>query len=214
MEFDFRDVEVKSIALRPTDRGEDIVKIEDAPKDLVELFNLELRINEGLTTKAKLVDAASSVSMATQIFWDKLTLARQSNVVFSGKPCKASLRFANASRIYNTPVGSAHCASGTFFSAIPIEDIDNGLDSELIEFFEDHKIRHEELIGLQLVFNLFEVKENIDFKFDPGKPSANNVETKVVVAITPWYRGDLKSISLGRQLNAGINYLKNALSVR
>ena len=29
-----------------------------------------------------------------------------------------------------------------------------------------------------------------------------------MVAITPWYKGDLKSISMGRQLNAGINYLK------
>jgi hypothetical protein len=211
MEFDFRSVEVKSIALHVTDDGERIINEKDAPKDLVKLFNLELKINDGLTTKAKMVDSASSVSMATQIFWDKLTLAKSSKVVFSGKPCKASLRFANASRVYNTPPGTAHCASGTFFSAIPIEDIENGYDSELLKFFNAYKIRNEELIGLQLVFNLFEVKEFVDFEFDPKKPTANNVETKVIVAITPWYKGDLKSISLGRQLNAGINYLKKCV---
>jgi hypothetical protein len=148
--------------------------------------------------------------MATQIFWDKLTLNTSSTVLFSGKPCKASLRFASASRIPGLQTtGGAHCASGTFFSTIRIEDIDEGHNAEVVKLlFEKYKIRkNEELIGLHIVFNLFEVKEQLD----PGKAvDMKNppVETTVMVAITPWYKGDLKSISMGRQLNAGINYLK------
>ena len=209
-EFDFRDVKVHSIALHATKDGEKILEEKNAPDDLVKLFQSTLKINDGLISKAKMVDSASSVSMATQIFWDKLTLKMSSKVLFSGKPCKASLRFANASRIPELQrTGGAHCASGTFFSAIRIEDLEEGQNAEVLQLlFEKYKIRkNEEVIGLQIVFNLFEVKEQVgsgkavDIKNSP-------VETTVMVAITPWYKGDLKSISAGRQLNAGINYLK------
>ncbi len=209
-EFDFRDVKVHSIALHATKDGESILKEKDkdTPENLVKLFQSELKINDGLTSKAKMVDSASSVSLATQIFWDKLTLNMSSEVLFSGKPCKASLRFASASRIPELKrTGGPHCASGTFFSTIRIEDIEEGHNAEVIKLlFEKYKIRkNEELIGLQIVFNLFEVKEQVDTVKDMKNPP---VETTVMVAITPWYKGDLKSISMGRQLNAGINYLK------
>jgi len=209
--FEFKDVKVGSIALNAKQPGEKLVKEKDGSEeyeDLAELFQMELKINEGMWSKAKIVDSASSVSMATQVFWDKLTLRNSSGIAFSGKPCKASLRFSSASRVFDLPrEATAHCASGTFFSSVRIEDIENGQDAVLIRrLFEKYKTRNEELIGLQIVFNLFEVKENVDLEVKPGSP--NNAETKIVVAITPWYRGDLKSISMGRQLNAGVNYLK------
>ena len=209
-EFDFRDVKVHSIALHATIDGERILKEKNAPADLAKFFLLELKINEGCPSKAKMVDSASSLSLATQIFWDRLTLNKSSEVLFSGKPCKASLRYASASRIPELKItGGPHCASGTFFSTVRIEDIEEGYNAEVLKLlFQKYKIRKdEELIGLQMVFNLFEVKEpvetvtNVDSKNPP-------VETTVMVAITPWYKGDLKSIAMGRQLNAGINYLK------
>lgn len=213
MEFDFRNVKVGSVALNPTSSGEHIVTNEDTSNkydDLKDLFQLELKINDGLTSKAKMVDCSTTASLATQIFWDKLTLTNSSGVAFSGKPCKASLRFSNASRVPGTQrSGGAHCASGTFFSAIQLKDVENGQDAALIKgLFEKYKIRNDALIGLQVAFNLFEVKEDLGFKVKFPSNFTNNVETKVVVTITPWYRGDLKSISMGRQLNAGINYLK------
>ena len=209
-EFDFRDVKVHSIALHANKDGERILNEKNAPGNLTKLFQSELKINDGVISKAKMVDSASSVSMATQIFWDKLTLKMSSKVLLSGKPCKASMRFANASRVPELQTtGGAHCASGSFFSTIRIEDIEEGHNAEVLKLlFEKYKIRKdEELIGLQMVFNLFEVKEQVGSGKDVDMKNSP-VETTVIVAITPWYKDDLKSISMGRQLNAGINYLK------
>lgn len=143
-EFDFSNVKVRSIALHATKDGERIIKEKDEP-DLDKLFQLELKINDGLLSKAKMVDSASSVSMATQIFWDRLTLNKSSDVLFSGKPCKASLRFASASRIPDLQkTGGAHCASGTFFSTIRIEDIEGGHNAEILKLLFEN-IRFERM---------------------------------------------------------------------
>lgn len=149
-------------------------------------------------TSAVIIDVTPTEAYYTQIFCDEMRMMKDKKVLFRGKPSKASVRFYNPSRIINQ--NNIIGASGCFYSSIPFESIKYPESSPLVNFFKNHCERPEDLAGLFIRYDLFEVIENRKPDYHDSNINGNPARSSVTGSITPWYTGDMKSITIGRQL--------------
>lgn len=209
MEFGFEGVTIKSVAIADVAIGQKIItgKELDCPKDLEEVLGATLDMNneKGKTT-AVMIDILPSLALFSQVFCDSFQIKKNENKLLKGKPLKGSLRFLNQARIVNQE--GVLGASGSFFSVIPIENLDDKKDAPILSLFQKYGQRQSPLQGVFIRYNLFEVKENHAIDYQTWGEKANPAFATVVGSITPWYEDDMKSITMGRQLVPEHPFLK------
>ena len=199
MDFSFTNVNVVSIETCSLSNETNFYtsKSANCPQTVNEIIGskIDLKNPKGHNT-AVMVDVIPGLTFHTQIFCDSFRMLNAGNLIFAGKPQKASLRFINPNRILNE--NDAMGSSGTFYCVIPIEDLIDCEDSTILPFFKEFNIKKEEIKGVFIRFDLSEVYENLNPDFNTHGPNPNPATSTIIGSITPWYNTDMKSISMGR----------------
>ena len=192
--FKFLNVKVLSVAL-PDENGDQVYGEEDKglPEALAALIGADLRMDS-----AYMVDITPSTSSFTQIFCKSMSLQKDNDVFFSGTPLKGNLRTINLSRIVNEEMPQS--GSGDIFTVIPINRLDGAKNSPIIRLFDQFADPSQTLKGVFIRYNLFENEEDRAFDYLKKGKVANPAKLQVAGSISPWYKGEMKSIGLGRQL--------------
>ncbi|GAB2576040.1 hypothetical protein [Spirosoma areae] len=197
MEFGFKDVVVQSVAT--ADNQFITPETPACPPDVADMLGATLCMeNEKGQNTAVMIDVLPSLAMFSQVFCDLLQLQKHESVLMSGKPVKGSLRFLNLNRVVNQE--GVFSSSGTFFSAIPVEELAGGLHAPVMRLFQRYSQKKKPLKGIFIRYNLFEVNENQTPDYSVIGPAANPATATVAGSLTPWYEGEMRSITMGRQL--------------
>lgn len=186
---------------------------QNIPPDVTPLLDANFDLNtapaSGITT-ALMVETISSQSVYANIFCSNINLfdsANPENVFIQGKPCRFSALIYSAWRVINWMPAMA--GSARFCASIPMEDISQGEQATLIQFFNNNKAYDSRpLLGVFVTFTVFEVFENRydqNFYLENG-PKSNPAQATTIGSITPWYKDDMRSGVLGRNLiSLGMN---------
>ncbi|MGF7218940.1 hypothetical protein GGR92_005119 [Spirosoma lacussanchae] len=197
MEFGFRDVRVSSVAT--ADEQVFTTELADCPAAISQLLDAVVSLdNDAGQTTAVMIDVLPSLAMFSQVFCDLIRVRQKDRVLLSGRPYKGSLRHLNLHRIVNQ--AGVFSSSGTFFMALPLHELDGGLASPLLRLFQEFNHRQEPLAGVLIRYNLFEVQENQHPDYSALGTKANPATATVSGSLTPWYEGELKSMTMGRIL--------------
>jgi hypothetical protein len=156
--------------------------------------------NDRDKSAAVMIDVVPTLAMFSQVFCDVFRLRRSDNVLMKGKPLKASLRFFNPERIVNQT--GVEAASGSFFCVIPTDHLEGGEDTEIIRFFKKYGRKDQQVKGVFIRYNLFEVQENQVPDYNILGTGANPAWSTAAGTLSPWYEGELCSVTMGRQLVA------------
>jgi hypothetical protein len=209
MEFDFEGVKVVSVALPDDQTGQRLLTLQDAecPSDVAAILGATIDMeNERGKNSAVMIDILPSLAMFSQVFCDSFQMKKNGNTLLKGKPLKGSLRFLNQARVVNQE--GVLGASGSFFSVIPVENLEEEKDAPILSFFQKYGQRDSPIQGVFIRYNLFEVKENQAIDYQTWGEKANPAFATVVGSITPWYKGDMKSIAMGRQMIPELPFLQ------
>ena len=166
-------------------------------------FDMDTAPGSGITT-ALMVETISSQSVYANIFCSNINLyesANNNSVFIQGTPCRFSALIYSAWRVVNWMPAMA--GSARFCASIPMDDISQGEQAALIQFFNNNKSYDSRpLKGVFVTFTVFEVFENRydqNFYINNGTKS-NPAQATTIGSITPWYEGDMQSGVLGRNL--------------
>lgn len=209
MEFGFEGVKVVSVALPDDQTGQRLLTLHDAdcPTDVAVILGATIDMeNERGKNSAVMIDVLPSLALFSQVFCDSFQLRKEGKRLLKGKPFKGSLRFLNQARVVNQE--GVLGASGSFFSVIPVENLEEEKDAPILSFFQKYGQRDSPIQGVFIRYNLFEVKENKAIDYQTWGEKANPAFATVVGSITPWYEGDMKSIAMGRQMIPELSFLK------
>lgn len=190
------------------------------PSDFAEMFGAELSFNNdffavGSRTSAYLSDADSIGQMCTQIFCGQAGLYKtdangKQITFFSGKPVKSTGRWMNLSKVLNYADGSLIPMGGSasFYAKISLND-----GSDLATMIQQET--NKPLTGLflkMLIHEVHEVREpdytkvptkNItDIFGNQSTVQKNPAIVSVSGSITPYYDGDMQTISISRLLKS------------
>lgn len=207
MEFGFEGVKVVSVALPDDQTGQRLLTLQDAdcPSDIAAILGATIDMeNERGKNSAVMIDVLPSLALFSQVFCDSFQLRKEGKRLLKGKPLKGSLRFLNQARIVNQDgvLGS----SGTFFSVIPMDNLEEGQEM-FLSFFEKYRLRQSSIQGIFIRYNLFEVRENQEVDYQVLGEKANPAFATLAGSITPWYENDMRSIAMGRQLLPELPFL-------
>jgi hypothetical protein len=161
MEFGFDGVKVRSVAVADSISGQRLITSNDSdcPADIAVVLDATIDMeNERGKNAAVMIDILPSLAMFSQVFCDSFQMKKDENKLLKGKPLKGSLRFLNQARIVNQE--GVLGASGSFFSVIPIENLDGEKDAPILSLFQKYGQRQSRIKGVFIRYNLFEVKEN------------------------------------------------------
>ncbi|TAH20249.1 MAG: hypothetical protein EAZ08_06365 [Cytophagales bacterium] len=194
------DVKVNSVT---SEDGLVLTKLPDRLQYLIgSTLSLNSVVDNDKTATACLVETDSNLSIYAGIFNSKMTLYNEDKIIFSGKPQKASAQIYNTWRVLNWTPPMA--SSATFCGVIPIEDLEDTENSPIITLFSQYNKLNQKLKGVFFAYNVLEVFEN---RFNPNlykdnnyQPISNAAQASVIGSLSPWYEGDMKSSSIGRQL--------------
>ena len=201
MDFGFENTFVQAVCTQQESDPAQTYSISstNTPEDIAQFLGKEVHMrNKHGESSAVMVDVLPSLAFYSQVFCDSLHIEGEQEALMTGKPCKASLRFSNQQRVTN--LKGVLASSGSFFCTIAIEDLNKGSKSAVIKFFIDQGHHPEDLLGVYVRYNLSEVKEDQMPDYSSRKPLINPARAKVIGTLSPWLKGDLKSISMGRQL--------------
>jgi hypothetical protein len=166
-------------------------------------FNLNTTPDSGITT-ALMVETVSNQSIYANIFCSQVNVfnaADASDVYLSGQPFKFSAGIYGTWKVVNWLPAMA--SAGRFFSAIPMDAMNGGLSSPLVQFFQQNKAYdNRPLKGLCVSFTIQDVFE---YRYDPNQYAGNHTDpypaqANTAITITPWYEGDLIASVAGRSL--------------
>ena len=164
-------------------------------------FDMDTTPASGITT-ATMVETISSQSVYASIFCSNVNLfSGENNILLQGKPFRFSALAYGAWRVVNW--FPAMAGSARFCSSIPLEDISQGEQAQLIQFFsQNNGYDGRTLKGVFVTFTTFEVFENrYDQNYYNNNGTKPNPATATTVgSITPWYEGDMRTGVLGRNL--------------
>ncbi|RYC67722.1 hypothetical protein [Spirosoma sordidisoli] len=206
MEFGFRDVRIRSVAT--TDEQLFTPESATCPSTIARLLDAVISFdNDAGQTTAVMIDVLPSLAMFSQVFCDSIRVRQPDSVLLSGRPYKGSLRHLNLHRIVNQ--AGVFSSSGTFFMALPLKELDGGPASPLMRLFQEYNHRQEPLAGVLIRYNLFEVQENQHPDYSALGTKANPATATVSGSLTPWYEGELKSMTMGRILVPDKPYLSD-----
>jgi hypothetical protein len=208
MEFGFEGVKVASVAVPDAQTGQRLLTAYDfdCPSDIEAMLGATIDMeNDRGKNSAVMIDILPSLALFSQVFCDSFQLKKDGKRLLKGKPLKGSLRFLNQARIVNQD--GVLASSGTFFSVIPIENLEEGKDA-FLSLFQKYDLRKSPVRGIFIRYNLFEVKENQEVDYQMLGANANPAFATVAGSITPWYEDDMRSIAMGRQLVPEMPFLE------
>jgi hypothetical protein len=166
-------------------------------------FDLDTTPASGITT-ATMVETISNQSVYANIFCSRVNVYNTNDpgqVMLSGIPCRFSAMIYSAWRVMNWFPPMA--GSARFCASIPLEEIDDADQSELLAFFRNNRFNDSrEIKGVFVSFCVLEVFENRynqQIYIENGTAS-NPVQCTFNASITPWYEGDMRSGLIGRNL--------------
>ncbi len=200
MEFGFEQVSVHSVDIWSGDQERHLLDAgtPDLPEDIQAVLGAELSLNypNSARSAAVMIDVLPTMAYQSRIYADRLRLFSKEKVWMDGKPGVAELRFLNLYRVINQPAPLS--SSGTFFSAIAFDELQDADKAPIIEFFQKYGDPGKQLKGVFIRFNLFEVFETLhpDYAKSPG--AANPARAKVVGCLSPWLEDEMRSIGVGR----------------
>lgn len=201
MDFEFADVAPVSIEIQDSESNK--VQYSANSIDCPAMFKniLASRINflndKGHNT-AVMIDTSPGLTFSTQVFCDNFRLYNESGILMQGKPSKATLRHTNPNRIVNQ--SDAIGSSGTFYCSIPMESLDENSFRFITRFFSKNGVISDEIRGVFIRYNLYEVYENLQPDYKDSNKLSNPASCKVLGSISPWYKNELQSITMGRLL--------------
>lgn len=185
--------------------------ITNAPPDVKPFlgasFDLDTAPGSGIST-ASMVETISNQSVYANIFCSQANLfetQNPDNVFLSGKPFRFSaLLYANWRTVNWFP---PMAGSARWVSSIPLEEIPDQEQSQLLAFFNANKDDPRPIKGVFVSFTTFEIFENrinqswyLEEQAKGVKFPQNPATARTVGNITPWYEGDMKTGVLGRNL--------------
>jgi hypothetical protein len=210
MDFKFDNVLVSSIEVSSYKNNKICYSKEDenCPPDIARLLNATISFADykGKNT-AVMIDVIPTLALYSQVFCDSFLINKKGKILLKGKPCKASLRHLNLNRILNQE--DALASSGTFFSTILLNDLEDTENDQIIEFFRKHNRKCVKIAGVFVRYNLFEVKEKLYPEQKGDGIQHNPAQSSVLGSISPWYETEMKSISMGRQMVPVHPFYKN-----
>jgi hypothetical protein len=209
MEFGFDGVKVRSVAIADSISGQRLITSNDSdcPADIAAVLDATIDMeNERGKNAAVMIDILPSLAMFSQVFCDSFQMKKNGSKLLKGKPLKGSLRFLNQTRIVNQE--GVLGASGSFFSVIPVENLENAQASPILSLFQKYGQKDSSIKGVFIRYNLFEVQEDQAIDYQTWGAKANPAFATVVGSIAPWYEDDMKSITMGRQLVPEMPFLK------
>ncbi len=166
-------------------------------------IDLDTTPASGIST-AMMVETISSQSVYANIFCSNINFYKKSQpdqIYFQGNPFRFGALIYSAWKVLNWMPPMA--GSGRFNTAVPLEEINSGEQSKLIQFFEKYSTYdNRKLKGVFVSFVVTEVFENRydqNIYIENGTKS-NPAQCKVFGSITPWYDGDMKTGVPGRNL--------------
>ncbi|MBS3913085.1 MAG: hypothetical protein KG003_01165 [Bacteroidetes bacterium] len=215
MQYRFLQADICSVAVNDNHSVTQIFTedSENLPPEIGEMLGAKLdmfsKIGDYSTHEAVMVDLLPTMAMYSQIFCNRLNMLKGDKVLFSGSPKKGSLRLVNAFRVVNENMPQG--ASGTFFSAIPLEDLDDGLQSPVIQFLDQYRDKSRKLKGIFIQQVISEVEEVRSVNYKQNGKVSNAAFGKLCGTISPWYDEDMLNWPVARQLNGGIPFLKHSV---
>lgn len=205
MTFGFNDVAITSVETYDRQKGK-ILHKNKASSPFSEILGAEFSMMDRFNLPyGVMIDVCPTMSVYSQTFCDLMTLKTGNQSWFSGKPCKGSLRLMNPFRIVNQH--SICGASGTFFSAIAIEDLEDGEQNPFIKLLRTHADSSRNLRGIFIRYNMFEVVEDRNPDYATLGNNSNPARCTITGSLAPWYEGDMKSFTASRQLNGASSFL-------
>lgn len=200
MTFGFEDVRVSSIEFLDDNKNKVVLNEQNKNYPISQLIHSEFNIVDQFGTHTgQMIDVCPSMSVYSQTFCDFMFLKSEKKTWFKGKPYKGSVRFMNPSRIVNQD--SICGASGSFFSAISLENMQPEDNDDFIKLLKPNLKADKEIRGLFIRYNMFELIENRNPDYKELGDNSNPAYCTIIGSITPWYEEDMKSFTIGRQLN-------------
>lgn len=179
----------------------------NTPADIKPFLNVCVNTNttptSGIST-AVMVETVSSQSVNDYIFCSNFNLFNNSNpdeIFLQGTPYRFQGLIFAAWRVVNWMPPMA--GSGRFCTSIPMENIMEADQSELLTLFNNNKAYDSrQLKGVFVTFTIFEVFEN---RYDQTYYAKNGTtpnpgRASTIGSITPWYDGDMICSVPGRNL--------------
>lgn len=155
---------------------------------------------------AMLIDVNPESVPCSQIFSDSLTLEKNGEAIFNGKPSKSGTRWINFQR--NTNLGGPNGAAGSFQCIVPIEEIEGQPIVEILSQGNEGK----PLAGLVFRYVIYRNLQKINtFKYAQAEwfqkivalykeKGLNPGYSEICGTISPWFEGEMKSVPAGRAL--------------
>ena len=200
MTFGFENVHVSSIELLDKNRNTVSLTELDDSYPISQLIDSKFALLDQFGTHTgQMIDVCPSMSVYSQTFCDFMYLKSGDKTWFKGKPYKGSVRFMNPSRIVNQ--NSICGASGTFYSTISFENMQPEELNDFMSLIGSHSQSANEIKGVFVQYNMFELIENRRPDYAKMGDISNPAYCTIIGSITPWYEGDMKSFTIGRQLN-------------
>jgi len=208
MTYGFQGVSVHQVEVFDPESGKQVyhLKTQSVPEDIRTFLGARLQMEDKQGHhRSVMIDVCPTMALYTQVFCDFLTLEKEDISFFRGKPTKGSLRNLNFNRVVNVPTMEG--ASGSFFSAIPLDDLDLAQESPVIRFFRNYGADASLIKGIFIRYNVFEVSEDQVFDYQKNGHRSNPARATILGSITPWFDGELASITMGRQLVGQSDFL-------
>ena len=179
---------------------------QNVPEDIAPLltakFDTDAQPGAGNTTSL-LIETISNQSVYASVFTSNVNLyndADKENPFLSGIPFRFAASIYNSWRVLNWWPPMA--GSARFSSSIPMDQISDGDQSALMQFFTANTNDPRPIKGVYVSFCVTEVFEK---RFDQSiyiekGIHENPAQCITVGTISPWYEEDLKAGIMGRQL--------------
>lgn len=144
---------------------------------------------------------------SSQMIADSFMIAQNDESILSGTPSKASTRWINFQR--NVSIGASGGASASFFHTIDLADLQG---QPILDTFTQNGVDTENLAGAMVRYNLYRSMQKIN-AFDYSEQTLKDIEKiyaekglnpayiQIQGTVTPWYKGELKSVTMSRQIN-------------
>lgn len=188
------------------------VQNADGPVTNSDLLNAELSFKNrpGSTGRSTgvMVDVNPEDSPCSMIFSDMLTLEKNGQAIFSGKPTKTVTRWINFQR--NTNLTGPNGAGGAMQCVVPLSEL---AGQPILGYLPIQGPNGERLAGIVFRYYLYRPLQPINtFKYvgqawfdaimELYKTQGLNTDfLEICGTIAPWFEGEMESVTTGRLLN-------------
>jgi hypothetical protein len=208
--YHLHDVRVRSVTMEIDDKPRTFSGMEnDCPEQVIAFLDARLTYNaiaeDDSTNSAKMVDTLPVMNVYTQIFSDWLTLYKDKKTFFRGHPNKGSVRNVNVFRVINENM--PYSGAGKIITTISLSKLQKKSASPLIKFFRKYGDPNRKINGIYIQQVLSEVEERRPMDYQNLGNVSNPAFGTLSGVIAPWYEGEMRSWTIGRQLEGDQPFL-------